>query len=97
MPALDVIAIIIAAAIAAYAVTWVVRPLLTNVWADRYLNWRRWALRVICVTAGALIGLAAGGWPFGAVYGAGGGTLSTAVMAAIKGHLTVGLDKALRK
>ena len=95
MPDIDIVAlVVVSAALAAYVVTWLVKPVVTAVWRPKVVTWRRLVLRSVSVVVGALVGLAVGSagesasWVLSLVFGAFGGTIATVVAAAIKGHIT---------
>jgi len=79
-------------AVAAYAVTWACKAIINHVWPPKDKQ-RRWLWRPLSVVLGAAAGLVVGpelevsGWPLGLVFGALGGTMTTTIVAAVKGHV----------
>lgn len=82
---------ILAGAAAAYAITWAAKAIVNHHWPTD-IPGRRWVWRPVAVligiTAGILAGpsLGTGGW-VGAAFGGLGGTMTTAVVAAMKARL----------
>jgi hypothetical protein len=88
-PGWDEIAVVIMiSALAAYAVTWIVKSAVGH-----KANERKWWLRVIAVVSGALAGWAIGGWPWGIISGFGAGSLTTAIVGFIKSKMKGKADK----
>jgi hypothetical protein len=79
----EVAVIIMVSALAAYAVTWIVR----SIPKVALKNKSPWWLRIVSATSGALSGLAIGGWPWGLVAGFGAGSLTTVIVGFVKAKL----------
>jgi len=81
--------LLVVCALSASAITETVRQTLNAYLTFRRLEasawWRRGLLRGLAVLAGALSGYYLGGNGLGAVLGASGGGLSTAIVSAVKG------------
>lgn len=81
---------ILAGAAAAYALTWAAKAVVNHHWPTK--SRRRWIWRPVAVVLGVAAGLLAGpslgtgGWA-GAAFGGLGGTMTTAVVAAVKARL----------
>lgn len=80
-PSLEtIVAIVLGGAVAAYALVWGVKGAVAAVYSKRKKKrpaWLKWMWRPISVGIGLGVGMLIAPWPWGAIYGAGGGAFPT--------------------